>query len=114
MSVVSVLEALHVLPILQEISLHTVIQYSRLVSHLKEDILLPQPVDQSNISEPPKILPPTIAKFLALATGIPVEHMQESWGVLKEYLWSCPTKVPLLDKDYEAFKAFGWQLGLSS
>ncbi len=107
------LKDLHVLPIWCDIGLNTVIQYARLVSHLKEDILLPQPVDQSNVNEPPEILPPTIAKFLAFAMGTPVEHMQASWDVLKGYLWSCH-KVPLLDEDYEAFKVFGWQLGLSS
>jgi hypothetical protein len=112
MSVISVLEALHVLPIWCDIGLDTVIQYARLVSHLKQDILLPQPVDQS-VDKPPEILPPTIAKFLALAMGIPVEHMQAGWDVLKGYLWSC-LKVPLVDEDYEAFKVFGWQLGLSS
>ncbi len=63
------LEGLHVLP---DINLNTIFQYGRLVSHLKEDMLLPQPVDQ-NIDEPPEILPPTIAKFLALAQGIPAE-----------------------------------------
>jgi len=110
MSVISMLEGLQVLP---DINLNTILQFGRLVSHLKEDMLLPQPVDQSNIDEPPEILPPTIAKFLALALGLPAEHMQVSWDVLKEYLWTCP-KVPLLDEDYEAFEAVGWQLGLSS
>jgi hypothetical protein len=56
MSVISMLKDLHVLPIWCDIGLNTVIQYARLVSHLKEDILLPQPVDQSNIDEPPEIL----------------------------------------------------------
>ncbi len=74
------LEGLHVLP---DINLNTILQYGRLVSHLIEDMLLPQPVDQSNIDEPPEILPPTIAKFLALALGLPAEHMQVSWDVLR-------------------------------
>jgi len=111
-SIVSVLEGLSTLSGLCNISFNKLLQYGRLVSHLKNDILLSQPLDQSNISNPPEILPPTIATFLSVALDIPAENMQDGWDVLKEFLWNCP-KVPLLDEDYEAFKVFGWELGLS-
>jgi len=69
------LEGLHAHPILRDISLNTVIQYARLIFHLKGDILLPQPFEQSQISEPPEILPPSIAGFLAATMDIPTTHI---------------------------------------
>jgi len=112
MNVVSILDGLQAHPVLGMINLNVVMQYARLVGHLKEDILLPQPLDQSSFDEPPEILSPTIAKFLADAMDIPLVHVQESWDILKDYLWNSPI-LPLVDADFDVFRSFGWQMGLS-
>jgi len=75
-------------------------------------ILLPQPLDQSNIDQPPKILPPSIAEFLAMVTDIPPVYVQDMWDILKEHLWTS-LALAFMDEDFDLFKCFGWQRGLS-
>jgi hypothetical protein len=64
--------------VLHSLKLDKLFQYSRLVCHLKRDILLPQPIEETSDSLPPDILPPTIAEFLSGALDIPAKNMQES------------------------------------
>jgi len=106
------LEQLQRHSVLHSLKLDKLLQYSRLVCHLKRDILLPQPIDDTSDSLPPEILPPTIAEFLSCALDIPGQCMQESWDILKYCVWDCET-VALTAKDYEAFKVFGWIKGIS-
>ncbi|KAJ7715417.1 hypothetical protein DFH07DRAFT_708241, partial [Mycena maculata] len=61
--------------------------FLRLLSVLKDDILLPQPIDIS-VHKPPLLLPPTIAIFVSKATGIDSESISACWSLLKEEVWS--------------------------
>jgi hypothetical protein len=61
----------------------------------------------------PKILPQgSVVWFLDKAHEIPLEVVEESWELLKDYLWECK-KVPLNKDDYKAFKTYGWEKGIS-
>jgi hypothetical protein len=87
------------------------IQYARLISHLKNDILLPQPLEQSDPDVPPDVLPLSLVDFLSLALKIEQEFIQDSWDILKYYVWECAT-VPLIYEDFELFRVFGWSRGI--
>ena len=87
-------------------------QYSRLIVHLKSDILLPQPLEESHSDKPPRILSPSIVQFLAGALSLAIKDVNTSWDILRTYLWNCQI-VPLTPEDFDAFKHFGWELGLS-
>lgn len=99
---------------LKNMTLEHICQYIRLVQHLKDDILLAQPAELTQLSpeQAHEILPPTISLFLSNALNIPQESMQDSWEILKDHIWECQ-KVGLMREDYEAFKLYGWKLGLS-
>jgi hypothetical protein len=112
MRFVEALQGLKTHPALCDLTLENISRYARLVGHLKHDILQPQPLDQSDFDKPPKILPPSIIFFLHMALEIPLEVIQASWDILKDYLWECK-KVPLNKDDYEAFKKYGWEKGIS-
>ncbi|KAJ3497491.1 hypothetical protein NLJ89_g10345 [Agrocybe chaxingu] len=109
----SVLSELQKHAFLCEMDLETLSQYARLVSALKWDILLPQPLDQSNPDCAPKVLPPSIAAFLSEALRIPQKFIQDSWDILKDYLWETEV-VGLTEGDYKVFKCFGWEKGLTA
>ena len=94
------------------INLDKLSQYSRLVAHMKADIQLPQPLDESLPNVPPKFLSPSIVQFLAGALSLTTPSVQASWNILRIYLWQCQV-VPLIQEDYNAFKCFGWQIGFS-
>jgi hypothetical protein len=87
MNLVSMVDGLRAHPVLCNIDYNTVVKYTRFIGHLKQDILLPQPLDQSNINQPPEILPPSIAEFLAAVTDVSTAHIQNMWDILKEHLW---------------------------
>jgi hypothetical protein len=112
LALVSALQTLVQHPYLQSITLDDISCYARLVGHLKHDILQPQPLDQSDIDKPPDILPPSTVYFLNKALQIPLKYVQESWDILKDCLQDCK-KVPLKKDDYELFKQFGWDKGIS-
>jgi len=81
--------------------------------HLKESILLAQPLEQSSCSIAPDFLLCSITAFLSDALGLPEDVMEESWEILKDYVWKCE-KVELTKEDYEAFKEYGWARGVST
>jgi hypothetical protein len=108
----SALKTLQQHPHLQSLTLDDISCYARLVGHLKRDILQPQPLDQSTNDKAPDILPPSIVYFLNKALQIPLNLVQPSWDILKDCLWECK-KVPLKKDDYELFKQFGWDKGIS-
>ena len=106
------LEALQSHPAFCDFTLNDISHYARLIGHLKHDILLPQPLDQSDVKMAPKILPSSIVYFLHKALVIPFEFVQVSWDVLKDCFWECK-KEPLKKDDYKLFKKFGWEKGIS-
>jgi len=69
--------------ILRDLSLNDISQYARLVGHLKNDILLPQPLNQTDPSVPPEVLSSSVAGFLSDALEIDEEYIQDSWDILK-------------------------------
>jgi hypothetical protein len=57
------------------LTLDGITTFVRLITHLKRDILQPQPINESNPTNTPTILPQRIATFLGKALSIPVEDM---------------------------------------
>jgi len=112
MRLVDVLQRLIHHPTLNTITLDKVSRYTRLILHLKESILLAQPLEQSSRDIAPDFLPRSIAAFLSDALDLPEDGMEESWEMLKDYIWKCE-KVELTKDDYEAFKEYGWARGVS-
>lgn len=101
-TLISALQQLEVHPGLHHLlNLDTLNQYSRLVVHMKVDILLPQPLDESHPDMPPKILSPSIVQFLAGALSLTPTDVQTSWDILRTYLWRCQA-VPLIPEDFDA------------
>ena len=93
------------------INLDKLNQYCRLIAHLKADIRLPQPLDES-LDMPPTFLPRSIVQFLASTLSLTIQDVQASWDILHSHLWQCQV-LPLIQEDYDAFKQFGWEIGLS-
>ena len=110
MHIVQALVQLQDHTVLRKLSLNDISQYVRLIGHLKDDILLPQPLDQSNVSMPPELLSSSVAGFLSDALGIDEEYIQDSWDILKFFVWECEM-VALTSEDYDSFREFGWSRG---
>jgi hypothetical protein len=108
----SVLEKLKVHPVLRYLTLDGLTTFTRLASHLKRDILQPQPVCESNPAIAPAILPQPIINFLGAALGISTDVMDDCWDILQDYVWEIPI-TPLTSEDFRLFKHFGWPCGLS-
>jgi hypothetical protein len=111
MRLIRALENLKKHAILQKLNLNDPLLYARLIGHLKHDILLPQPLEQSDPAVPPDVLPLSLVEFLSLALKIKHEFIQDSWDIMKYYVWECTT-VPLIHKDFELFREFGWSQGI--
>ncbi|KAF8957605.1 hypothetical protein BDZ97DRAFT_1669810 [Flammula alnicola] len=99
--------------VLCHLTLDGIVTFTRFASHLKRDILQPQPINESNPATPPACLPEHILTFLGTALGIPLNAMDDCWNILKEHVWEMPL-TPLMDEDYETFKYFGWPLGITA
>lgn len=112
MHITYVLTLLEAHPGLCKLSLNHVTTFSRLASHLKNDILLPQPPQQTDLTTPPDVLPPSIALFLSEAIEIELEDIDDCWDILKDHVWGLNT-TGLVPEDYTLFKQFGWSLGIS-
>ncbi|EDR16177.1 uncharacterized protein LACBIDRAFT_321423 [Laccaria bicolor S238N-H82] len=112
MRLITALENLQRHPVLRKLTLNDVVQYARLVGHLKNDILLPQPLEQTDPGVPPDVLPLSLVEFLSLALSIKQEFIQDSWDIMKYYIWECTT-VPLIHEDFELFREFGWSRGIA-
>jgi len=89
MCLVGALENLQKHPALWKFALNGVVQYTRFVGHLRSDVLLPQLLEQTNPDVPPDVLPLGIVEFLSLALNIKQEFIQDSWDILKYYVWEC-------------------------
>jgi len=112
MNVVAVFQGLSAHPVLRYLTLDGIFTLTRLTSHLKRDILQPQSINESNPDIAPTILPQPIAMFLSAAIGIPIDTMDECWAIFQDYVWEMPL-APLTSDDYQLFKCYGWQYGLS-
>ncbi len=110
-SLLSALQVLEAYPGLCNLSIDKVSLYSRLISRLRNDIILAQPAVE--ITDPPEVIPLSIAEFLAAALHISLEDVQVSWDILKEHMWNSSKEVAIGGEECEMFKNFGWDRGLS-
>ena len=86
MRIVKALVKLQEHDILLHLSLNDTSQYARFIGHLKNDILLPQPFDQTDSRMLPEVLSLSVAGFLSDALEIDEEYIQDSWDILKFYV----------------------------
>lgn len=112
MDLIFLLSQLQAHPVLCRMTLDGLVTFSRLVGHLKRDIIQPQAIVDSNPRKPPPALPNSIALFIGNSLGIPVSDMDRCWDIMKNYVWEMPT-TPLIPDDYLLFKYYGWKLGIS-
>ena len=108
----NVLEKLKSHPVLRYLTLDGIVTFTRLASHLKRDILQPQPISKSNPSIAPAVLPQPIINFLGTSLGISTDVVDDIWDILQDYVWGIPV-MPLTSGDFQLFKHFGWPCGLS-
>ncbi|KAJ7205836.1 hypothetical protein GGX14DRAFT_644475 [Mycena pura] len=87
--------------------------FTRLLSVLKDDILLCQPHFVPTDSDaPPPFLPRSVQIFVSKAAGIPNESVSPLWDALQDDVWAlCDTKLSPTEE--ALFRSYGWSLGLS-
>ncbi|KAJ7104650.1 hypothetical protein C8R44DRAFT_639958 [Mycena epipterygia] len=96
------------------LSLAQTLCFSHLLSVLKWDILLVQPVNVSTgTEEAPLVLPPSITAFIADAVEIPESSVARFWTRLKDDIWNLPEPT-LSDHEEELFREHGWKRGITS
>ncbi|KAF7333433.1 hypothetical protein MVEN_02359200 [Mycena venus] len=98
-------------PDLKGINITQIITFTRLLSLLKHDIILCQPVNIST-TEPPDFLPPTIRTFISEATGIGFDTIPKCWHLLKEDIWESP-QPQLSAEEENLFRENGWKMGIN-
>jgi hypothetical protein len=84
-----------------------------LISCLKRDIQLPQPLSE-NPGCAPTVLPPAISNFLSDSIFLPPELMHNFWTIIKDEAWNAPIKEEPTEEDEECFREYGWQRELSA
>jgi hypothetical protein len=115
MSVQDILHMLQEHPELCSLSLQQITTLVRLAARLRRDILLPQPLTQTDDSDPPDCLPESVAIFLSKAVGVPLDCMDLVWELLKDEIWDWPPArgAFVSEEDEDLFRLYGWSLGLS-
>ena len=73
-------------PVLQYLNLDGAGAFTHLASHLKRDILQPQPIPQINPSLAPAVLPQGITDFLGISLGMSTDVIDDCWGILQNYV----------------------------
>ncbi|KAJ7023008.1 hypothetical protein C8F04DRAFT_1271905 [Mycena alexandri] len=96
----------------EPLSLAQSLLFSRLLSVLKRDTVLPQPIDVPT-DDAPDILPPTITTFIAAAVGISCEDVTYFWATMRFDIWALSPQT-LNEEEEELFQAHGWELGITS
>lgn len=79
---------------------------------LRRSIQLTQPLSEQG-STAPEHLPTSIAEFLSLSVGIPLQHLSECWSILKDLVWEQPTPEQCSEAQEKQFVEHGWQRGIS-
>ena len=93
--------------VLHHLTLDGITTFVCLITHLKCDILQPQPINESNPTNVPTILRQPITRFLGKALSIPFKVMNDFWTIMRGYAWEMLTMV-LIQDDYDLFKQWGW------
>jgi hypothetical protein len=99
-------------PVLQALTLTQTITFIRLLSLLKDDIILAQPY-YIPTTEAPLVLPASITAFVAESTGIHIDAIAGCWDILKEDIWASPTPEQMNQDDESLFEHHGWSRGIS-
>ncbi|KAF8212801.1 hypothetical protein K438DRAFT_1805108 [Mycena galopus ATCC 62051] len=100
-------------PQLRDHSLTHITTFIRLLSVLKNDIILGQPASITPDAAPPS-LPPSVHAFISDATGLPFESVPNLWDLVKEDIWAVHhSDTKLSTSEEELFRTHGWKLGLS-
>lgn len=81
------------------LSIPQLILFTCLLSVLKGDIILVQPV-RVLTDNAPDVLPPTMCAFIGAALDIPDEDVFIHWTALKDNIWTLPEQI--LSEDEEA------------
>ena len=102
----NVLERLKAHPVLQYLTLDGIRAFTRPASHLKCDILQPQPIPQINPLLAPAVLPQPVTNFLGISLGMSTDVIDVCWGILQNYVREIPV-VLLTSGDFQLFKHFG-------
>ncbi|KAJ7089594.1 hypothetical protein C8R44DRAFT_892286 [Mycena epipterygia] len=95
-----------------QISLAQIMSFTRLLSTLKHDITLCQPINVPT-SHAPAFLPPTIATFISQATDVSLATVPKCWRLLKDDVWSL-SQPKLSSEEEDLFRKHGWKLGITS
>lgn len=93
-------------PELKNIGLTQIITFIRILSVLKQDIILCKPINVST-TEPPSFIPPTIRTFISVATGIAFDSIQKCWFLLKADVWSLSPPEELSAEEENLFREHG-------
>jgi hypothetical protein len=96
---------------LGDITLTTIIRFLILAAKLRNDIILTQPATLS-ATDPPDILPPSIAAFLGDCCDLPPHSVDHCWGILKAVVWHGSNRF--LDHSETFFAKYGHHRGLST
>jgi hypothetical protein len=100
-------------PRLRDLLITQITTFIRVLSVLKNDIVLGQPASVTPDAAPPS-LPPSIHTFVSDATGIPFESVLNLWDLVKEDIWAIHhSDTKLSTSEEELFRMHGWKLGLS-
>ena len=76
--------------------------------------MLPQPLAQSDINKPPKLLPASIRAFLSDALCLSLRQIDHCWYVLRDDAWkSNAGRANDWDEEKRLFQEHGWKYGLS-
>ncbi|KAJ7350894.1 hypothetical protein DFH08DRAFT_695269 [Mycena albidolilacea] len=109
----SVFSAVRRDPDLRHLSLTHLMTFTRLLSVLKNDIILCQPNYITALDVPPPSLPPVIHLFVSNAADIPSDTVSKLWEFLKDDVWFlCDTRLSA--EEEELFRVYGWKAGLTS
>jgi len=100
---------------LADVSIDQISTFVRIAALLKRNILLVQPIEQSNPDVPPKVLSDSIAQFLSAAIGVDIATGDILWECIREEVWSKEEVAPISDQDLALFRKHhdGWPLGIS-
>ena len=88
---------------LNTITLANLFHFVTYAAHLKDDILLPQPVVYSPLAAP-ELLPRSVLHFLSSACGFSLETTEHCWSILKDIVWHSNDFAP----EGTNFEACAW------
>ena len=87
-----------------------IIRFVTLSSRLKNDIILVQPADFRVNSGRQPVLPPAVQQFLSRACSIPLELINNVWGIFGQTAWT--TDIDHLLPDAQIYEEHGRSLGI--